>query len=146
MSMVVWTAEMCRQLSEMDASGMTRAAMAAELGVTVNSVVGKLYRIRRGHGAGGAMPLGPRRQRAAKAKSPTADDARIASSIPPGAVGLMSRRRDQCAAVLDCCGPDGFAVMCGAPVHRRDYCADHYKRFFIPVKCAPRERNSAPAE
>ena len=134
MKEIFWTEERIELLRKLAGLKLSARLIAAKMGVTKNSVIGKLNRLqiyrreiietvkRRYNRAIVYKPLVPRAKNVKQPYLPFIP----AIDVPVLKVPLLDLESHHCRYPLDERCEDGFALFCGLPIHNTSYCRDHY--------------------
>lgn len=133
-----WTKEQLELARTLWLEGATAATIAAKVGKSRNSVVGKMKRLGLLNIANRPRPqLCSARRKTVKAEpAPTpVEPEPVVEFAPKNPVLLNQLRPIHCRAILGDVGPDGFAWYCGDPkAEGSSWCSHHRGLYFQPPK------------
>jgi hypothetical protein len=113
-----WTSEAIETLHRLTAEGYSASVIGEKMGISKGAVIGKKHRL------GACRPHTPR----AKPKVTNYVEKRVPRFGKP--VNIANLHFFHCKAVV------GARKYCGQPVHRRSFCAGHFKLYYQPPKKA----------
>ena len=123
------TDEKRQQIADMWQLGLSGAKIAEKLGVTRNSVIGAVYRMRRN-----GMDLSVHDNKGGKPKkvAPPIAATKI-HRIAEESVNILNLKYYSCRFIVT---PESAkeTLYCGKEINKESYCKDHYKICYYPLK------------
>lgn len=128
-----WTDEVIARLEYLWSQKLSCGRIAGEMGLTRNSVVGKLYRMGLSRGHPHPLTRSERNERRKIARSflprwKPSKQQPVEKPIeaPPLNIGLMKLKEQHCRYVTGK-GDDGLALFCGHDIFKYSTCVQHHR-------------------
>jgi len=122
--------------------GMSSSRIAEEMGISRNSVMGIIYRLRKGgvdlaiHKKTNKNYHEPKNGISEPVYDPATPETNVAQQAPtkniPRTIGLLDLKMDSCRFIVS--DDNDPVCYCGKKIMRSSYCEDHYKRCYTPSK------------
>jgi len=135
------TEEKRARIKELWEMGYTSARISAEVGLTRNSVIGALYRLRKNDGVMKKRPPGPKpvKEKIIKVKKEKKVKAPIKKKLEKPveqvdvSTTLLNLRFDSCRFIVEQ-GDPYQTRYCNKEISRSSYCEEHYKICYVPTR------------